>query len=166
MDLKHELELKANEVKNKTGSLKDGEEHVKKLRAMLDEQRETPRRARKSHDALDEKGEPAGERAASSDAPNAALQAECEQCRADVRERVNESERALADVARVNKVRDGALNKARAAEKARGDAESALDDRAARWRRSSATPRRSGSTRRPTARRATSSSASWMCWRS
>ena len=128
VDLKHELELKANEVKNKTGSLKDGEEHVKKLRAMLDEQRETSRRARKSHDALDEKVNRLESELREQRRANAALQAECEQCRADVRERVNESERALADVARVNKVRDGALNKARAAEKARADAESALDD--------------------------------------
>jgi len=128
VDLKHELELKANEVKTKTGSLKDGEEHVKKLRAMLDEQRETTRRARKSHDALDEKANRLESELREQRRANAALQAECEQCRADVRERVNESERALADAARVNKVREGALNKLRAAEKARGDAESALDD--------------------------------------
>jgi len=128
VDLKHELELKANEVKTKTGSLKDGEEHVKKLRAMLDEQRETTRRARKSHDALDEKANRLESELREQRRANAALQAECEQCRADVRERVNESERAVSETARVNKVRDGALNKLRAAEKARGDAESALDD--------------------------------------
>ena len=129
MDLKHELELKANEVKNKTGSLKDGEEHVKKLRAMLDEQRETPRRAKVSRRA-GRKGEP-GWRAsfASSDAPKrrvaGGVRAVPRRC-ARARERVGA--RARGRRARVNKVRDGALNKARAAGGARRHGRERVDD--------------------------------------
>ena len=127
-DLKRELELKANEVVTKTASLKDGEAHVKKLSAMLDEQRETTRRAAKARDALDEKARRLESELREQRSANAALQAECEQCRAEARERAGETERALADAARVKKTREGALNKARAAEAARGDAERALED--------------------------------------
>ena len=128
VDLKRELGLKANEVKSKTGSLRDGEEHVKKLCAMLNEQRETTRRARKSRDALDEKATRLESELRERQRANAALQTECEKCRAEVRERACETERALADAARVNKVRESALSKLRAAEKARGDAEGALKE--------------------------------------
>jgi len=128
VELKTALELRANEVKSKTASLKDGEACVAELRAMLEEQRETARRARDARDAVEDKASRMENALREQQRANAALELEIETARSEVRERMRETERALASAARVNKVREGALNKLRAAEKATADAEKTLDD--------------------------------------
>ena len=128
VELKLSLETAAHDVKQKTQSLKDGEEHVLKLTRALDEQREQSRRARKSHDVLDDKAAKVETELKEMLRKNDTLEQEIEQARAEVRERTQETERAQQETNRVNKVREGALASLKRAEQSRTDAEKGLLD--------------------------------------
>ena len=127
-ELKETLESRAHEIQNKAQSLKDGEEAVAKLEAMLKDQREATQRAQKEHNKADERVTKLERDLREQQRLNASLNAANNTAQTELKQRENEAASARAEAERVAKVKESTLNKLRAAEKERTDAEKARDE--------------------------------------
>ena len=127
-ELKTLLEEKTHEIKQKAHSLKEGDEAVKRLEKLLKDQQGATSRAQKDYNGLSDKLTKLQRDLTDAVQSNAALAQSNANAQMELKAKDDEINLAKLEAGRVDKAKDAALGKLRAAEAAREDVEKNRDD--------------------------------------